>query len=244
MLLGSFLVPCLSGRARLALSARGICRRLDGGLLVGTGHVRAPSAFKELLFGHLTSNEFPSWSHPLVPWIAVSLASSVLGERLAELYRSGAVTRLARELACRGRRRRGRGGHGQARSVWLGLSPLSGQVSSALLRFGQKTPPAPLYLLFYGGFSVLLLWSCLVADTRKWWRPGLRCAEILGEASFFVFVAQAYLLWQGFSRMPPGGPALGLAYFGASTLPALAGRPRLAAPRIESALHGRLRSRT
>jgi hypothetical protein len=211
MVLGSFLVPRLDGRTRLALSG---LLYAYAWLAVYTWHPATPSMtiLKDILVGRLTSNEWPVGSFPVIQWVAVSLASSVIGERLAVLHRQGAITRMARELALLGGSAVALAVAAKFAVLQLGLSPAWGE-AWMFVRIGQKYPPAPLYLLFYGGFGLLLVLTCLVAETRQWWRRALRVAETCGEVSLFVFIAHFYLFWHGLYHLGPGGPALGLVYF-------------------------------
>ncbi len=215
MVLGALVVPRVSGRSRLVLS---LAAYLASWLPIYLWIPEAPGgeAIKEVVFGSLTPLTFRAGAFPLVPWVAVYLASSVFGERLASLHERGAARQMARELAALGVG----GVAGMAAiklaALQLGISPLMGNVTSALLRVGQKSPPAPLYLMFYGGLGMLLILGCLMLETRGWCRRALRCAEVCGEVSLFVFIAHFYVFWLGIYKLGPGGPGLGLVYFALS----------------------------
>jgi uncharacterized membrane protein len=216
MILGALIIPLLSGRARVFLSAAAYVWSWVAVYGWMPGGVGAPEFAKEIFFGSLTPVAFPAGSFPLVPWVAVYLASSVFGERLASLHQRGATRQLIRELTALGI-----GGvvvmaAVKLAALELGISPLTGSITSELLRVGQKYPPGPLYLLFYGGFSMLLLLSCVVAESRNWVRRVLRCAEACGEVSLFIFIAHFYLYYLVLYKLGPGGPGRGLVYFAAS----------------------------
>lgn len=218
MILGGFLVPTLGTKSRLGVSA---AIYVGSWLAIYGWHPHAASgmaATKELLVGSLTPTALRGGSFPIAPWFAVYLASSVLGERLAGLTRSGAMRQSWNEFVLFGTG--GIAGMVAVKLVALrlGLSPLTGNVTSALLRVGQKSPPAPLYLLFYGGIGLLLMCGCLVAEKRQWCRRAFRCVTTCGEASLFVFLAHFYLFWIGLYRLGPGRPALGFVYFTCSTI--------------------------
>ena len=216
VIVGAILIPRTSGRRRLALSLAGYAA---GWVAVywwvpGSRH---SEAVKELTFGSLAPVVFTAGSFPLVQWMAVYLASSVLGERLASLHRIGAGRRVARELAWAGA-----GGIilmvlVKLAALWLGISPLR-HVSTALLQVGHKYPPAPLYLLFYGGVGLLLISGCLAVELRNIYGRTRRYAAECGEASFFIFIAHFYLYWLGIKRLGPAGPLPALVYFALSTL--------------------------
>jgi len=95
--------------------------------------------------------------------------------------------------------------------------------ASALIRVGQKSPPAPLYLLFYCGAGLLLLCGSLTAERRQWFRRSFRYAVVCGETSLFVYFAHWYVLWLGSHLLAHGGVARGFVYFAASTAALVAG---------------------
>jgi len=216
MILGGVLVPKLGTWFRLSLS---VVIYVGSWLTVYFWQPAALSSetIKELLFGSLTPTVLLGVSFPVAPWFALYLASSVLGERLADMAQSGSIRRSWSELAlC--------GACGVSATIGiklvalqLGLSHLMGHVTTALLRVGQKWPPAPLYLMFYGGVGLLLMSGCLAAEKRQWCRRMFSGAAICGEASLFVFLAHFYLYYLGLYRLGPGGPASGLVYFILST---------------------------
>jgi hypothetical protein len=211
MILGVLLVPKLSARSRLCLGA---AIYVASWLAVYFWHpVAAGETVKELLFGTLRPTALPAHSRPIMPWFAVYLAASVLGEYLAALSRSGALRRLAIQLALFGVGGLAVVAGVKLAALWLGLSPLMGNVTSALLRVGQKSPPAPLYLLSYGGIGILLICGCIVVEAKQWFRSGLRCAAICGKASLFLFLGHFYLFWFGLYFLTRGGPGRGLVYF-------------------------------
>jgi uncharacterized membrane protein len=217
MILGALLVPKLGGRSRLYFS---LTAYAASWLAVYFWHP-APGGstgetIKELMFGSLRPTALPAQSFPVVPWLAVYAAGSVLGERLSALVRSGAMRRLAGELTVLGVAGVVAMAGIKLAALALGLSPLRGAVTSALLRVGQKSPPAPLYLLFYCGIGMLLIGVCFVAENRGWFRRAFRCAVVCGEASLFLFLAHFYLFWIGLYRLDHGGPGRGLVYFALS----------------------------
>ena len=191
------------------------------------------------MFGSLTPVAFPAGSFPIVPWLAVYLASSVFGERLAASI-TWSDTPGARELAALGVGGVAAMAAVKLAALELGLSPLTGNITSALLRVGQKYPPGPLYLLSYGGFSMLLLLGCVMAELRAGFVARLRCAEACGEVSLFIFIGHFYLFWLGSRRLGSGGPGARRRVLRRIGGRAGVGRSGVAAARVESALHGRL----
>jgi len=218
MIAGGCLVPKLGTRSRLGLSVSAYVASWLAIYLWEPAAASGLETIKELLVGSLAPTALAGGSFPVAPWFAVYLASSVLGERLAGMAHAGAVRGSWNELVLLGA-----GGIAgmvgvKLAALWFGLSPLTGHVTSALLRVGQKSPPAPLYLMFYGGIGLLLMCGCLVAEKRRWFRRAFRCVTMCGEASLFVFLAHFYLFWIGLYHLGPGGPALGFVYFTLSTI--------------------------
>jgi hypothetical protein len=218
MILGVLLVPGMRGYSRLAV---GVSAYVVSWLAIYFWHpasgITGGTIVKEALFGDLVPTALHSGTFPIVPWFAVYLISSVFGERLAALYAQGSTRKVARELFYLGA-----GGVVTAVGIELlawSLGTLRGprQMGAALVWVGQKSPPAPLYLLLYGGAGLLLLWACLVAEQRQWFRRAFRYAVVCGETSLFIYFAHFYLLWLGSYLVSPGGLARGFAYFATST---------------------------
>jgi len=224
MIFGALLLPGMRKRSRLAI---GVGAYVVSWLAIYFWHpalsATGGTIVKEALFGSLVPIALNSGTFPIVPWFGVYLVSSVFGERLAALYKEGSTRRLAAEVLCLGA-----GSVTVAVGIELlawGLGALSGSRydASALIRVGQKSPPAPLYLLFYGGAGLLLLCGCLVAEKRGWFRRTLGCAVVSGETSLFVYFAHWYLLWFCGHLLARGGVARGFTYFAVSTAILVAG---------------------
>ena len=219
MILGAFVVPRLDGPSRLVLSA---VVYVASWVVIYSWHPASGGSYgevaEELVFGSLQPVTFPAGSFPIVPWFAVYLASTVLGQRLAVLYQRGAIRRLFSELAALGVGSVSAVAAVKLIALGFGLSAMTGDVTSPLLRVGHKFPPSPMYLLFYGGVGMLIVLACLAAEARAWWPRGRRCLEACGEVSLFVFVAQFYLFWLLIYNLGPGGPLLGLVYLALSVV--------------------------
>jgi hypothetical protein len=218
IIFGALLLPRIRTRVRLGIGAGAY---LASWLAIYFWHpvagATAATIIKEAMFGDLVPIALNTGTFPIVPWLAVYIVSTVLGERLALLYTQGSTRRLASELLSLG-------GGCIAVAVgielvawWLGVFSGSRYDASALIRVGQKSPPAPLYLLFYGGAGLLLLCGCLIAEKRKWFRRTFCYAVVSGETALFVYLAHWYVLWIGSRLLPRGGVALGFTYFALST---------------------------
>jgi uncharacterized membrane protein len=218
MILGALLVSRMRGYSRLAV---GVSAYVVSWLVIYCWHpapgTTADTIVKEAMFGNLVPTALDRGTFPLVPWFAVYLISSVFGQRLAALYTGGSPRRLMAEVVFIGL-----GGVATAICIelvawWFGVLDGPNNITSTLIWVGQKSPPAPLYLLLYCGAGLVLLGGCLVAERRRWFRRTFRYAVICGETSLFVYLAHFYLLWLGPHVLSPGGLSRGFAYFALST---------------------------
>jgi hypothetical protein len=138
---------------------------------------------------------------PIVPWIAVYLAATVLGERIGSLYAQG-MQKTAQQLLAR-----------------VGLvSFLAGSVAYAIVAINrragaaqgnigtnlvnflsiyQKFPPGIVYLLFFGGVGVVMLAVILEVDRRGMFPWGMNQLRHVGRASLFAFISE-YALYRTF----------------------------------------------
>ena len=57
----------------------------------------------------------------------------------------------------------------------------------------QKLPPAPLYLLGYGGLALVMMGALMWAEEHALATRALRAISLVGRASLFVFVLQYYV---------------------------------------------------
>jgi len=211
MILGALLAPRMRGSSRLAAGVGGyVVSWLAIYFWLPATGTAGGTIVKEALFGSLLPTALHYGTFPIVPWFAVYLVSSVFGQRLAALYTRGSARRLAAEFVCLGL-----GAVATATCIelvawWFGV--FRGR-AHMLISVGQKSPPAPLYLLLYCGAGMLLVGACLIVEQRRWFRHAFRYAVVCGEASLFVYFAHFYLLWLGRHTLSPGGPARGFAYF-------------------------------
>lgn len=171
------------------------------------------AVLRETLFGF----QHQSWweySFPLVPWLAVYLVGTVVGQHLAD---GSSAARPARRLVP--------WGVGSiafaaafmaaARVVRL-VAPRSAAVRDIVGQLANpfhKLPPSPVFLLFYGGAALLM-----TAVVFAWEETGLlpwafdRAIEI-GRASLVVFVVQYYLFYLLMPVLPGSRSALWPLYF-------------------------------
>lgn len=155
----------------------------------------------------------------VLPWAAVHLSATVLGERMADIRRPvswSPIVRIATKLGVVGVT----GGLlAKLGELWwretLDIdrsSPIAEVVSTLTSPFG-KYPPSPSYLAFCGGAGLILLAGVLAADQRGWFAATARRVAILGRASLCIWVLQAWLYWGAVRHLPvPRLPLLPL-YF-------------------------------
>ena len=141
---------------------------------------------------------------PLLPWLAIYLLGTVIGERAAraEHRASGGAERLIRYagLAVVGLAVAAKG------MSWYALPSGAGSLTVGTAIYDvfspwQKLPPTPMYVAWFGGCGMLLvstiLW--LVRHGRASWF--IRAAAVLGRASLFVFILQFYVYYGAFHLM-------------------------------------------
>lgn len=201
VIVGTLAVPAVRPRLRLALG---------GGLYVAStllvfSWMPEPGSrlqlVKHLFVGHRPGLEESAFVHnfPVVPWLALYLAATALGERLAR-RRAGARGSAAPALA----------GLGvllvAAATLLRGLRPVLARVVAGtadgdgtarfLTASIQKLPPGPAYVSFYAGIALLLLAGCLWLSEVGRGAAVLGALQTLGRNSLFVFVLQ-YLVYYG-----------------------------------------------
>jgi uncharacterized membrane protein len=156
----------------------------------------AEKALIEALFGALKPTVYAS-AFPIVPWLAVALVGTAIGDRLGTLLQKRDPALMVRTLITLG-----------VASICVGmlakglflfvLNPaLSGgpwlDVVRAVTSPTQKLLPSPAYLAFYGGCGLLVVALVAVADARRRWSPLVAIAATLGQNSLFMFVLQFYV---------------------------------------------------
>lgn len=137
-------------------------------------------------------NELPH-NFPLLPWLAVYLGASVLGQWIGEQLATGRQRKVERTLLAWG---------GAAMTLvvlykvcqWTLALP-SSPLLAVLASPWRKLPPSPAYLLLYGGLALVLVAGTLAVERRKLMQPLFNWATLLGRASFFVFILQFYVYY-------------------------------------------------
>lgn len=199
ILFGPWLVTTLAARSRLLL-AQAIFAFDWCAILFWAPGVGLPALAKEYLVGAVGRGgqwQDTAGGFALIPWFAVYIVGTVIGERVGSYYAEKTPRAAHQFLAKVG-----------TASVICALSvriasafstrsvPLFAQAHPNLLHFlslYQKFPPGPIYLCFFGGAGMLLVAAVLEAahsGIAPWLMNELRQ---LGQASFFVYVIQFYV---------------------------------------------------
>jgi uncharacterized membrane protein len=144
---------------------------------------------------------------PIVPWFAVYLLATVLGERIGEDVRRGGWRRADASLLRFGLIATTTGVFVMvtvhvARALDVGLAQAHAMNG---LHLNQKFPPGPVYLLTFGGLGLVLMSRAFAIASRQPFRYLSASLATLGRASFFVFVLQGYVYYLAI-------PAIGLPY--------------------------------
>jgi len=190
LLLGPWLVWRVSRRARLLMAAV----LFAGGWLLALQW--APHHAFDKVLRYLLVGSYPGdvpHNFPLLHWLGVFIAASVLGQWMGERLATGRQRSVERALLLAG---------GSAVSSvvlykvgqWT-LAMQSGPLVAVLGSPWRKLPPSPAYLLFYGGLALLLLATALIVERRRFAKAAFAWASLVGRTSFFVFIVQFYVYY-------------------------------------------------
>lgn len=212
LLLGPLLVPQLTARVRLALaaSAYGVSQ-----LLVFTWVPEGTLAqvTKDALLGIWGPRHVLLYGFPFVPWLALYLAGSTLGEWLARQLAAGRWELVSRGL--------------QRLALGLGTLAVAGLSAYAVVRWEMgrgasgsllaalrheasplsKMPPGPTYLALYCGLGLALLALLLKAERAGRLRHAVRWAAMLGRHSLLAFIAQFFVYYSLLPALRPASSA-------------------------------------
>ena len=197
IIIGPTMVAKLRPRSRLLIAAA--LFSLDwAAILAWTPHSHAIALFKHYAIGIIdpAALGITSTAFPIVPWCALYLVGTTIGERLASIYlnegkSSGHLFLLRIGLAS--------AGMGIVAKVILKLLKYSGAAGSMhpnamrLLSSYQKFPPSPTYVLVYAGIGLIIVTAVFEADRRGHMKFLVGQLRHLGEASLFVYALQFYV---------------------------------------------------
>jgi uncharacterized membrane protein len=162
-----------------------------------------PSGSASLLIQRFVTGSLPSdvaaprtLDVPALPWLAVYLLGTVLGEHVGFLYRKDEKRHARRLFLVVG-----------AASMLFGVatylatrdigtihllmsrSMLAIQLTSPTLKF----PPGPTYILFFGGAGLVFMWLVLELEARRQLPRLIEGLRRVGHASLPVFLLQAFV---------------------------------------------------
>jgi uncharacterized membrane protein len=182
---------------------------------------------QETLFGTLTPKIY-LFAFPLVPWFSLALAGSAFGEYIAERTTRG-NDQLVRLLAmvmvvCVTASVVLKVGYLAAEQAGLlGDPSTAAAVIAHALTARMKTPPSPVYLLFFGGLACGVLAILLAAERSGRFTRVLGYIEVLGRTSLVMFVTQSFVYYTFLHALRPRltGEALWPLYLILSMLPVI-----------------------
>ena len=171
----------------------------DGALLTG---------IKDVLVRAAWDHDSVLHGFAVLPWTAVHLAATVLGERMAVLGRPVVSAGLIRGAATVGVTAMmaaviAKLGHVSWRET-LDIDPsssLNAIVATLVSPFG-KYPPSPAYVAFCGGAGLIFLSAVFTADRRGWLAAVASPIALLGRSSLCVWVVQAWVYWGIVQNVP------------------------------------------
>ena len=164
---------------------------------------------RELLIG-ADPSQLLVYGVPIAPWLGLYLACTALGERLGGLYQRQDTHGVERTLFATGM---------LATNAGVGLRVLGWRLAPLAITLRHrdfmriiapafspttKLPPGPVYLLFFGGLGLLLIWGVATLDHRGHLEFAMRWSAMLGRCSLVVFIVQFYVYYTliGPARFP------------------------------------------
>jgi uncharacterized membrane protein len=196
---GPFLVGWLSRGVRLA-AALAMMILTMAVLLFVPPHGMPERVLLEFFFGPVGAyaDRWFADVFPVVPWFALFIAGSVVGEYLGKQGRTSMVSELLTRILGVASLAVGallQAAHQIARGYsgpWVVKL-----VRTSLFSFESKLPPSVTYFLLYAGVGLLVL-SCLLFFERKGsMTGGMSMLEVMGRNSLFVFIVQ-YIVYFSF----------------------------------------------
>ena len=197
VIIGPTLVTLMRPRLRLLLAA--VLFSLDWVvILTWTPHSHAAELFKHYFIGIVNPDAYGITfsAFPVIPWFALYLVGTCVGERLGVLYRTKGKREGHLFLARMGLVAAALGVLAKATNIALKHSPTFPRLHPDVMRLlssYQKFPPSPTYLLFYAGFGLLIVAAVFEAERRGHVKFLIRQLHQMGEASLVVYAVQFYV---------------------------------------------------
>ena len=196
VMVGPWLVASVRPRSRLLLAALVFALSWCA-VFWWMPHEAIAAGVKHYFIGNQNPGDFTRGNFPLIPWLAVYLAGTVIGERLGNYYVGKKEGRGHLFLA-----RVGIVSIGLAMAVKIGeilfrnSVPVFTQVHPDVVSFlssYQKFPPGPFYVTFFGGVGIVLVAGILEAGRRGMQPLLLNQLRQIGLASLFIYILEFYL---------------------------------------------------
>jgi hypothetical protein len=212
MLISPWLVTTLTPRARLLLSLAAYALTLIV-VLYWNPTQHYPLVLKETFFGRIGPGVYV-YAFPILPWFALDLAATVLGERLGACSAQGNPRAMHRLLH-------------QTAVMSAGIAVVLNLTYHAVRQHGYatalathevgspfaKTPPSLVYFLFYGSLGLVLISVCLRLASNDRMAGVYRGLVTIGQTSFAVFVIQFFVYFTGAPR-DAAAPSVGVGLAG------------------------------
>ncbi|HEX4682840.1 MAG TPA: heparan-alpha-glucosaminide N-acetyltransferase domain-containing protein [Gemmatimonadaceae bacterium] len=132
---------------------------------------------------------------PLLPWFAVYVLGTLLGERFGASYRTGdrkAARGVLLRVGCASVAA-SLGAFAAVRFLaTFGVAALSLPTIVRITSPTQKYPPGPVYLLLFGGAALIMGWCAIELNERRDVTGAVEFLKHLGQASLFVYFLQAF----------------------------------------------------
>lgn len=216
VIVGSWLISRVRPGRRFLLGI-GVLMAAWGGLAAWNPPIASMAwRIKDYLLGDWRDS-WLTYNFPLVPWFGFYLVASAAGTTFAKVMedeRRRKVLPFQTALL-------GVGAMGAALVLKAGLHSLAGlaPLSSwglAIDRLGSvtaKLPPSPGYMLFYGGFALLIFAGLQVAQRVPVGQAFARWVSLFGRYSLAAFIFQYYVYYVGVSLLPRRPGILSPLYF-------------------------------
>ena len=154
-------------------------------------------AAKQYLIGISHLEDSTRGDFPVLPWFAVYLTGTVIGERLGEFYRANRPQVGHLMLAKLGAAALTLGVAAKVALHAIRVTWPTLEHAHPLLMFSvssyQKFPPGPVYLVLFGGAGMLMVAGILEAGRRGIQPFLLNQLRQIGLASLFVYILQFYV---------------------------------------------------
>jgi len=195
LIAGPAIVTRLSSRARLLLAAA--MYAASWWLVLAWLPESLPVRFLKDTFVGPMARSTRLFNFPVLPWLAVYIAGSSLGEMLQRRREAGARSAMrlllvtgSTMLMCAAAL------HlllpHSVSDAWSPTGDIFDRVADLASIF-QKLPPGPMYLLAFGGIGLMITAGAIWIDARGIAPRALAALALIGKSSLFVFAFQYYL---------------------------------------------------